>query len=288
MSSLTETIAKQSSLDKVITGLSEKLNKVLEKTGNKKKITDLLNGVWLGHPLHPALVSVPCGCWTAATILDTFALRTGKPSRAAAPVVAIGVLGGIAAAAPGLADWDTLTDQHRRIGLVHAAANAVALVSYTMSLLFRVIGAGPARFTGYLGFIAVSFSGYLGGDMVYRLQGGVAQLPAAEPPDQVELPLASVQIAEGQTRRVEVGDFPVMVARSNGRLYAIADLCPHLGCSLADGSLNGGSVVCNCHGSRFDLADGSVLEGPATTPVRAFEIQIQGERALLRPRAEDA
>src|SRR5438876_2386744 len=148
MPSLTDAIAKQGSLDQLTARLSGKLNAVLEKTGNKKKVTDFLNGVWLGHPLHPALVSVPSGCWTAAAILDALAFRTGKPSRAATPVVALGVLGGIAAAAPGLADWDNLTDEHRRIGVVHAAANTVALISYTMSLLFRLLGAGPARLSG--------------------------------------------------------------------------------------------------------------------------------------------
>src|SRR5438067_2712285 len=104
MPSISDEIARKDSLDQFAAKLSAKLNEALEKTGNKKRVTDLLNGVWLGHPLHPALVSIPAGCWTAAAILDTLALRTRKPSRAATPVVGIGVLGGIAAAAPGLAD----------------------------------------------------------------------------------------------------------------------------------------------------------------------------------------
>ncbi|HYH62985.1 MAG TPA: Rieske (2Fe-2S) protein, partial [Solirubrobacterales bacterium] len=53
---------------------------------------------------------------------------------------------------------------------------------------------------------------------------------------------------------------------------AIHDRCSHRGCSLvARGEVSGDEIECTCHGSRFSLADGTLLRGPATQPQPAFE-----------------
>ena len=46
----------------------------------------------------------------------------------------------------------------------------------------------------------------------------------------------------------------------DGELHAFDDTCPHAGCSLADGDLDGHAVVCPCHLARFDITTGAVLE----------------------------
>jgi nitrite reductase/ring-hydroxylating ferredoxin subunit len=67
----------------------------------------------------------------------------------------------------------------------------------------------------------------------------------------------------------------VSVARVDGRLYAFDDLCPCGGapCPLSGGLLTGTTLMCQCHGSRFDITTGAVLNGPATDPLRVYEAQ---------------
>ncbi|TQN42148.1 hypothetical protein FHU33_1542 [Blastococcus colisei] len=73
-----------------------------------RRLQDLLHGVWFGHPIHPALVTVPIGAWGAALVLDGLdATGRGGPGagQAARTVVKLGVGGAVASAATGLTDW---------------------------------------------------------------------------------------------------------------------------------------------------------------------------------------
>src|SRR6476646_8458383 len=65
----------------------------------------------------------------------------------------------------------------------------------------------------------------------------------------------------------------VSIARIDGRLYAFDDLCTcnDEPCPLSGGLLTGTTVMCQCHGSRFDVATGAVLDGPATEALHIYE-----------------
>jgi 3-phenylpropionate/trans-cinnamate dioxygenase ferredoxin subunit len=65
----------------------------------------------------------------------------------------------------------------------------------------------------------------------------------------------------------------ISVARVDGRLYAFDDSCTHLQCPLSGGLLAGTTIMCQCHGSRFDITTGSVLHGPATEPLQTYEVR---------------
>jgi nitrite reductase/ring-hydroxylating ferredoxin subunit len=66
----------------------------------------------------------------------------------------------------------------------------------------------------------------------------------------------------------------VAVARVGDRLYAFDDLCtcPGQACPLSGGLLTGTTLMCQCHGSRFDIATGAVIDGPATAPLRVYAV----------------
>jgi nitrite reductase/ring-hydroxylating ferredoxin subunit len=83
-------------------------------------------------------------------------------------------------------------------------------------------------------------------------------------------------VADGQMRVFHVAGTKVNVASSEGRLYAFDDTCTHMGCSLANGQLEGTTVTCACHGSQFDVTTGAVKRGPAQRPVRSRIVQIEG------------
>lgn len=67
----------------------------------------------------------------------------------------------------------------------------------------------------------------------------------------------------------------ISVARVNGRLYAFDDLCTcaDRACPLSGGQLTGATLMCQCHGSRFDVATGAVINGPATEPLNGYPVQ---------------
>jgi 3-phenylpropionate/trans-cinnamate dioxygenase ferredoxin component len=61
------------------------------------------------------------------------------------------------------------------------------------------------------------------------------------------------------------------VANVGGTFYAFAGTCAHEGCSLAEGELEETTVTCPCHGSKFDVTNGAVVNGPAQDPVETYE-----------------
>jgi 3-phenylpropionate/trans-cinnamate dioxygenase ferredoxin subunit len=65
----------------------------------------------------------------------------------------------------------------------------------------------------------------------------------------------------------------VSVARVADHLYAFDDLCPcaDQACPLSGGLLTGTTIMCQCHGSRFNVVSGAVLNGPATDALNTYE-----------------
>ena len=92
-------------------------------------VRNVLDGVWFGNPLHPALTDVPLGAWTTALVLDL------AGSEAADSALAVGILGAAPAALTGLNDWSHLKDDERRIGIVHALLNTMGLALNVASLV---------------------------------------------------------------------------------------------------------------------------------------------------------
>jgi len=67
----------------------------------------------------------------------------------------------------------------------------------------------------------------------------------------------------------------ISIARVDDHLYAFDDLCTCADepCPLSGGLLAGTTVMCQCHGSRFDIATGAVINGPATAALHVYEAQ---------------
>lgn len=124
----------------------------------------VLRGDWLGHALHPLLTDIPIGTWTSATLLD---LLGGQGSAAAAQkLIGTGLLAAGPTAWAGWAEWSEAGPRDKRVGLVHAVTNGVAIGIYTASWLARRRGrhGTGARFA--LAGAAVSGLGaYLGGHL---------------------------------------------------------------------------------------------------------------------------
>ena len=77
----------------------------------------------------------------------------------------------------------------------------------------------------------------------------------------------------------------VAIARVNRRLYAFDDLCTCSdgACPLSGGLLKGTTIMCQCHGSWFDIISGAVIKGPAIRALNVYELQeVEG---IIRLRA---
>lgn len=255
------------------------------KTG--QDIKNFLHGVWLGHPLHPVLTDVPIGAWTAAAVLDTLELmgetRYKKGSDAA---VAIGLIGAAGSAVTGLTDWTGTTRKKRKIGLMHGLLNVTATVLYTTSYILRKRkDTRPAAIClSMAGYGVATLAAYLGGHLVYTEQIGVDHTATSvQPPAHFVAVLPENELAENQMRCVQAGEVPVVLARQNNQIYALANTCSHLGGPLCEGDLlNDGDVRCPWHGSVFSLKDGSVVDGPATAPQPKFDVRVNNGQIEVR------
>ncbi len=237
-------------------------------------VKDLISGTPLGHAVHPFLTDVVIGTWTSALLLDA----TGGDDAAARRLILAGVAAYPVTALTGVSDWadtEPASAGVRRMGLVHATVNATALALQVASLAARRRGArGRGIALSAVSFGALTFGGWLGGHLIHARGVSVDQTVFDPgPEDWTPVGTSGEDLAEQAPRTVQVGDTPVLLVRSGGRVHALHDRCSHRGCSLAGGDVEADAIVCNCHGSRFALEDGRVLRGPATTPQPAYEVR---------------
>ena len=81
--------------------------------------------------------------------------------------------------------------------------------------------------------------------------------------------------------KFDAGGNEIAVANVEGTFYALSDICTHRGCSLAEGELHGTTIECICHGSRFDVSTGDVLQGPAERSVQVYAVRVQGDALVV-------
>ena len=84
------------------------------------------------------------------------------------------------------------------------------------------------------------------------------------------------EIAPGTAIRADVGDVEVAVVRTtDGQVFAVHDVCSHAEVPLSEGEIDGCTVECWLHGSRFDLRTGQPTGPPAIQPVPTFPAEIR-------------
>jgi uncharacterized membrane protein len=128
------------------------------------------------------LVVVPLGSFIAAVIVDVAGVVAGNPTLSVVGFwnIAIGVVGGLLAAAFGLADWLNIPGKTRakRIGLMHGALNVIVTVTFALVWIIRYGSADVTPSTTLLAIEVVALvggavAGWLGGELVDRLGVGV-------------------------------------------------------------------------------------------------------------------
>ncbi|WP_232549381.1 non-heme iron oxygenase ferredoxin subunit [Propioniciclava soli] len=92
---------------------------------------------------------------------------------------------------------------------------------------------------------------------------------------------AVAELADGQPLSVEVGDTLVALVQTEGEVFAIRDECSHARVMLSHGDVDGCTLECFAHGSRFDLRTGEPLDLPATQPVPIYPVTLEGGDVLV-------
>ncbi|GAA4604262.1 hypothetical protein GCM10023195_14480 [Actinoallomurus liliacearum] len=144
----------------------------------KQPVSAALAGPY-GHPFHPILVTVPIGAWVASLVFDIGSRVSADPAfltRGAMWLLAIGVVGALAAAMVGFLDLFAIPAGTRafRTALVHMTLNLLVTGAYAADFAWRhAAGPAPRVGTGMLALSAVSLavlgvSGFLGGRLAYR------------------------------------------------------------------------------------------------------------------------
>lgn len=261
------------------------LGRVVRKAVPTGGIKDALSGTWLGHPVHPPLTDVVIGSFVGVSVLDLIGPDDGRASRR---LLQLGLLSAVPTALSGATDWadSELGDERvRRMGLVHAGANIVALSLYALSLAARRNGPSAAGSALALaGSAALGTSGFLGGHMTFVLGTGANQTAFDLGPTDWTSVVDAHDLPQEGTITAMAGETPVVLGRHLGQVYAMHDRCSHRGCPLSDGEVQDHEIICSCHGSRFDLRDGSVRRGPATAPQPVMDTREVDGRIEVRLR----
>ncbi|MGN6686998.1 MAG: non-heme iron oxygenase ferredoxin subunit [Actinomycetales bacterium] len=92
---------------------------------------------------------------------------------------------------------------------------------------------------------------------------------------------AVADVPEVGALRVMVDAVPVAVVRTNGNIFAIHDVCSHANVPLSEGEVEGETIECWLHGSRFDLRTGKPTGLPATKPVPVYAVRVDDDKVLV-------
>ena len=224
----------------------------------KKPIEDVLNGVYTGHPLHPAVTDVPLGAWTVVAALDAVEAATGRTGprprrgRRARDRACRGVRR--------RRDWAGAVlpaqgkkHQARRRGACGPQCRRDGPLRGLARPAQKWQPDGGAHVTGWMGYGVVSAAAYLGGSLVYDQRVGVDHAPRLKLPTEFTPVLPASHLVEASPTKAKVGDIPLVLVRRGERIFALADACNHLGGPLSEGKLEGDCITCPWHGSVFNL-----------------------------------
>jgi nitrite reductase/ring-hydroxylating ferredoxin subunit/uncharacterized membrane protein len=244
--------------------------------GPLRPIKDLLNGRWLGHPVHPAITDVPIGAFLVAFVLDL----VGEPA-GAFWALAIGMLAFLAALVTGLADSTDTDGTARTRATIHGTLMAIGGVLTAISLFLRIgapDGSTVATALLGLGLLVIVAGAYVGGDVVFVLGNMVSRhafrgagtkwitLDIGDRTDLSDLP-------EATPTRYKAGINDLVVVRLGDTLHAMHAVCAHAGGPLDKGMVVDGCLQCPWHGARYRLTDGAVRRGPSVYDQPRYEIR---------------
>ncbi len=250
-----------------------------------RRVRNFLHGVWLGHPFHPVITDIVVGSYSTLAVLDVAEAAGAKQIAPATDLaLATGLSSGMLAAAAGFTDWRVLDGKARKIGFVHMLFNVTGTLLYIASLIARKGGnRGLGRGLAFAGYGTLFGGAYLGGHLVFAKNVGVDHAADWETTSEYKNAGSEADLMPGELRRVMLDEAPVVLFRHSGTVIAMSDSCAHMGCPLSDrGIIEGDSIRCSCHGSRYRIVDGLVIEGPSAHPQPVYDVRLRSGQIEVR------
>lgn len=256
---------------------SKKLARSIHDTalGNKtmRCTFDALHGVWLKHPLHPALTDFVVGAWLFGSILDgiTLTRRSRGMEDAADTLICLGNALAVPTALAGMADYSTVPQKSAATAATHALLNAGGLVLNTISSIHR--NSGKRRLGMCLSAIASTtlfVSAWLGGKLTFEQKVGVNKIPEKKMKNEWKSTIRDNDLQD-KPIRIDVDGTPAMLYRSGNAVQAMCPVCAHEGGPLEQGQFDHSTVTCPWHQSVFNLKTGHVVHGPSTYSEPVYE-----------------
>lgn len=273
-------------LDGIANPLQQWINTLFGQPGETSyKIKDMLNGVWLGTVLHPTVVQIPLGAWTASLILDVAWLADQNDGVAEGSDILMwtGNLSALAAAVTGLTNWTDIDGMERRKGVFHALLNTSVTVMNLTSSIMRLTGKRRSAITvATIGYAIALYSAHLGGELSYANAVGVNHVAWEGGSDDFVAVMNEAELEQGKLTRVDAAGIPAVLVRDGKAIYAIAATCSHLGGPLDEGEFKDGIVYCPWHRSGFRVCDGSVANSPAVYAQPSFAVRVRNGKIELR------
>lgn len=107
--------------------------------------------------------------------------------------------------------------------------------------------------------------------------------------------LKKSELADGEMKKVKIGNLDVLIARIDGEFFAMNNKCPHMGGDLSEGSLDGTILTCPLHHSQFNITTGEVIRWTDFTgfkaslsklfkspkPLKKYELLIEDDQIIL-------
>ena len=93
--------------------------------------------------------------------------------------------------------------------------------------------------------------------------------------------LSFASLAGGNPVKIEKNGRTICVARVGDQVFAIDDTCSHSDASLSEGEITGTKIECWLHGAEFDLRTGEALTPPATSGLKVFNVERNGNQIKI-------
>jgi nitrite reductase/ring-hydroxylating ferredoxin subunit/uncharacterized membrane protein len=242
-----------------------------------RPVKDLLNGTWLGHPLHPAITDVPIGAFLVAIVLDVL----GEPTAAFWAIV-VGLLAWVGSLVTGLADYSDTDGTARTRATIHGTVMVAGGALAAASIVLRDGGTAegaPQTALLVLGFLVIAAGAYVGGDVVFvfgnmvsrhAFRGSGAKWIRLDTGDLTDL----AALREASPTKLRAGINDLVLVRIGDTIHAMHAVCAHAGGPLDKGTVTpDGCLECPWHGARYRLADGAVRRGPSLYDQPSYEIR---------------
>ena len=88
-------------------------------------------------------------------------------------------------------------------------------------------------------------------------------------------------LVSGKPVAIEVDGVAVCLTRVGNEVFAVEDTCTHSEASLSEGEVSGTKIECWLHGAEFDLRTGEALTPPATSPLKTFNVEVNGNQVVV-------